>query len=88
MRAGGFGALDQPVAVGVHLHGVGGERRIAGRRRQRRQHVAMADELRRVGEHHAARGVIPVAMRVEHVADRHLEPRRELAPSASARSRG
>ena len=38
----------------------------------------MADELGRVGEDDAARGVIPVAVRVEHVADRHLEPRRDL----------
>ena len=76
--AGGLGALDEPVAVGVHLHRIGGQRRVARRRRERGQHVAMADELRRVGEDDAARRVIPVPMGVEHVADRHLEPRREL----------
>ena len=59
--AGRFGALDEAVAIGIHLHRVRRQRRIAGRRRQRREHVAMADELRRVGPDDAARGVIPVA---------------------------
>ena len=38
----------------------------------------MADELGGVGEDDAARGVIPVLVRVEDVADRHLEPGRDL----------
>ena len=77
--ARGLTALDEAVLVHVHLHGVSRERRIAGRRRERRQHVAVADELRGVREHHTARRVVPVAMGVEDVADRHLEPRRDLA---------
>ena len=38
----------------------------------------MTDELRRVREYDTARGVVPVAVGIENVADRHFEARREL----------
>ena len=38
----------------------------------------MPDELGRIGKDNTARRVIPITMRVQHVANGHLEPGRDL----------
>jgi len=76
--AGRFAAVHQPVLVRVELGFGGRQWRVARRQGDLGQHVPVPHELRRVREHDAARGVVPVVVRVEHVPDRHLVAGRDL----------